>query len=102
MLSICSVGFDAFMLESIVPLLNGKTIVIADGEEQESPKRLAALIRGYAVGILFADPVPPGGFSEGAGVLRSGPSYGRDTLRRRGVSGQPAEEAEKYYGSEAL
>lgn len=55
-LSICSVGFDAFMLESIVPLLNGKTIVIADGEEQESPKRLAALIRGYAVGFCSLTP----------------------------------------------
>jgi amino acid adenylation domain-containing protein/thioester reductase-like protein len=55
-LSVCSVGFDAFMLESIVPLLNGKTIVIADEEEQESPRKLAALIRGFAVGFCSVTP----------------------------------------------
>ena len=55
-LSICNVGFDAFMLESIVALLNGRTIVIAGSEEQESPKRLSALIRGYAVGFCSMTP----------------------------------------------
>lgn len=55
-LSVCSIGFDAFMLESAVALLNGRTIVIPLPGEQESPADLARLIRGYAVGTLSLTP----------------------------------------------
>lgn len=55
-LSLCNVGFDAFVLESAAALLNGKTIVIADQDEQESPNRIAALIKGYAVGFCAMTP----------------------------------------------
>ena len=55
-LSVCNVGFDAFMLESIVPLLNGRTVVLPSDEELESPERLAALIYGYAVGFFSMTP----------------------------------------------
>ncbi|QNM06752.1 amino acid adenylation domain-containing protein [Qiania dongpingensis] len=55
-LSVCNVGFDAFMLESIVALLNGKTIVLPEEEELESPRRLAGLITGYAVGFFSMTP----------------------------------------------
>lgn len=55
-LSLCNVGFDAFVLESSAALINGKTIVIADSDEQESPNRLAALIKGYAVGFCAMTP----------------------------------------------
>ena len=55
-LSVCNVGFDAFMLESIVALLNGRTIVLPGDEELESPDRLAALIYGYAVGFFSMTP----------------------------------------------
>lgn len=55
-LSLCNVGFDAFVLESAAALINGKTIVIADQDEQESPNRLAALIKGYAVGFCAMTP----------------------------------------------
>ncbi|MBQ3065918.1 MAG: amino acid adenylation domain-containing protein, partial [Clostridia bacterium] len=55
-LSVCNVGFDAFMLESIAALLNGKTIVLPDERELESPERLAALVNGYAVGFLSVTP----------------------------------------------
>lgn len=55
-LSICNVGFDAFVLESVVPLMNGKTIVVADEKEVESPKSLAKLISGYAVGFCAMTP----------------------------------------------
>lgn len=55
-LSVCNVGFDAFMLESIVALLNGKTIVLPAEEELESPERLAALISGHAVGFFSMTP----------------------------------------------
>ena len=55
-LSVCNVGFDAFMLESIIALLNGRTIVLPCDEELESPDRLASLIQGYAVGFLSMTP----------------------------------------------
>ena len=55
-LSVCNVGFDAFVLESISALLNGRTIVLPADEELESPDRLAALINGYAVGFLATTP----------------------------------------------
>ena len=55
-LSICNVGFDAFMLESIVPLLNGRTIVLPKEEDTESPERIAGLITGYAVGFMALTP----------------------------------------------
>ena len=55
-LSVCNVGFDAFMLESIVALLNGRTIVLPGDEDLESPERLAALIPGHAVGFVSLPP----------------------------------------------
>lgn len=55
-LSVCNVGFDAFMIESIVALLNGRTVVLPEDAQQESPRRLAELIRGYAVGFLSITP----------------------------------------------
>ena len=55
-LSVCNVGFDAFMLESIVALLNGRTVVLPGEEELESPERLAALINGHAVGFFSMTP----------------------------------------------
>lgn len=55
-LSVCNTGFDAFMLESIVALLNGRTIVFPGREELESPSCLASLIKGYRVGSMFLTP----------------------------------------------
>ena len=55
-LSVCNVGFDAFMLESMVALLNGRTIVLPAEEDLESPDRLAALIGGHAVGFVAMTP----------------------------------------------
>ena len=55
-LSVSNVGFDAFVLESIAALLNGKTIVLPTDEDLESPDRLAALITGHAVGFLATTP----------------------------------------------
>ena len=55
-LSVCNVGFDAFMLESIVALLNGKTIVFPEESDLEFPERLAALMNGYAVGFFSMTP----------------------------------------------
>ena len=55
-LSLCSTGFDVFVLESMAALFTGQTIVLPEDGEQEDPARLAALIRGYAVGFLAATP----------------------------------------------
>ncbi|MBC8569283.1 amino acid adenylation domain-containing protein [Oscillospiraceae bacterium NSJ-54] len=55
-LSVCSIGFDAFLLESAVALLNARTIVLPSDEDLESPAALAGLITGYAVGFLSLTP----------------------------------------------
>ena len=55
-LSVCNVGFDAFMLESIVALLNGKTIVLPSESDLDDPERLASLMNGYAVGFFSITP----------------------------------------------
>lgn len=55
-LSVCNVGFDAFMLESIVALLNGRTIVLPADADLESPEKLASLINGHAVGYFSMTP----------------------------------------------
>ncbi len=55
-LSLCSISFDAFLLESAVSLLNGRTIVLPAEGEQEDPVRLGELIRRYAVGFLATTP----------------------------------------------
>ncbi len=70
-LSVCNVGFDAFMLESIVALLNGRTIVLPDEEDLESPKRLAALIGNYGVGFLSLTPSRLSAFLRHEGFARA-------------------------------
>ena len=70
-LSVCNVGFDAFMLESIVALLNGRTIVLPGEEELESPDRLASLIHGYAVGFLSTTPSRLSAFLQSSAFCRA-------------------------------
>lgn len=55
-LSVCNVGFDAFLLESVLALLNGKTIVIASEEEMNHPVHIGNLIRSYDVGFMALTP----------------------------------------------
>lgn len=55
-LSVCSIGFDAFLLESACAMLNGCTVLLPRDEELESPQALAQLIRGYGVGFLSTTP----------------------------------------------
>ncbi len=55
-LSLCNISFDAFLLESIVSLLNGQTIVLPTEEAQEDPAQIAALIQSYGVGFLAVTP----------------------------------------------
>ncbi|HPE94970.1 MAG TPA: amino acid adenylation domain-containing protein, partial [Bacillota bacterium] len=53
-LSLCSIGFDVFVLESIVSLLNAKTVVLADAAND--PAELASLIRGFSAGFMAITP----------------------------------------------
>ena len=55
-LSVCSVGFDAFLLESVCALLNGRTILLPEDGQLESPRQLAGLIRGFGVGSMSITP----------------------------------------------
>lgn len=55
-LSLCNLGFDVFLLESMAALLNGRTIVLPREEDLERPQRLAELITGFAVGTMALTP----------------------------------------------
>ncbi len=55
-LSVCNVGFDAFMLESIAALLNGKTIVFPQEEAVNSPDELAKIIQENRIGTICMTP----------------------------------------------
>ncbi|WP_249317266.1 non-ribosomal peptide synthetase [Gehongia tenuis] len=55
-LSLCNIGFDVFILESMVSLLNGQTIVLPEKEDEHRPAGLARLIRDYGVGFLALTP----------------------------------------------
>lgn len=55
-LSICSIGFDAFLLESAAALFNGQTVLLPEANETEQPDRIADLIRGYGVGFISTTP----------------------------------------------
>ena len=57
-LSVCNVGFDAFVLESAAAMLDGRTVVLPREEEEESPQKLADLIRSFGVGFLSLTPSP--------------------------------------------
>ena len=43
MLALTTISFDIFVLENLVPLLNGQTVVIASEQQQKDPVLLAAL-----------------------------------------------------------
>ena len=55
-LSLCNVSFDAFLLESACAMLNGRTVLLPQDEELESPKALAQLITGFRAGFLSTTP----------------------------------------------
>lgn len=55
-LSLCNVGFDAFLLESVVALMCGRTVLLAEEPQQENPAELARLIWEYGVGFLSTTP----------------------------------------------
>lgn len=55
-LSLTTSSFDIFVLESIVPLLNGQKIVLASAEEQKDTKALYKLIKGQKTDSIQITP----------------------------------------------
>lgn len=55
-LSVCSIGFDAFIIESAAALLEGRTVVMATENQSQQPGALADLICGYGVGFISLTP----------------------------------------------
>lgn len=55
-LSLCNIGFDAFLLESAIALLCGRTVLLTSPRQQENPAELARLILDYGVGFLSTTP----------------------------------------------
>ena len=108
-LSVCSTGFDAFLLESVCAMLNGRTILLPQDEELESPQALAQLIRGYGVGFLSTTPsrmsafLKDEAFCQAMGGMESivcgGEAFPSDLLQRLRL-GTPARIYNQYGPSE--
>ncbi|WP_051775961.1 non-ribosomal peptide synthetase [Paenibacillus tyrfis] len=55
-LSLTTVSFDIFVLETLLPLMLGCTVVMATREEQIEPERLAELCREHRIELLQTTP----------------------------------------------
>lgn len=55
-LSTATVSFDMFLAENFVPLLNGKTIILANEDEQKIPNFTAKLIKENNVDFIISTP----------------------------------------------
>ncbi|HWQ75836.1 MAG TPA: amino acid adenylation domain-containing protein [Syntrophomonas sp.] len=56
MLSVTTICFDIFVFESLLPLVKGLTVVIADEEQQLNPRELKELIESQQVNIIQTTP----------------------------------------------
>ncbi len=55
-LSTSTVAFDMFMVENFVSILSGKTVVLADEEEQKIPALTSKLITKYNIDFIVSTP----------------------------------------------
>ena len=55
-LSTSTVAFDMFIVENFVSLLSGKTIILANEEEQKVPAFMSELIKKYNVDFILSTP----------------------------------------------
>ncbi len=55
-LSLTNTSFDAFMIESMSALLNGRTIILPEEGTEENPSAMAHYIQEYAVGLITMTP----------------------------------------------
>ena len=55
-LSTSTVAFDMFIVENFVSILDGKTVILADEEEQKIPNLTSKLIKKYDVDFILSTP----------------------------------------------
>ena len=55
-LSTSTVAFDMFIVENFVSILDGKTVVLADEEEQKIPVFTSKLVTDYNVDFILSTP----------------------------------------------
>lgn len=55
-LALTTISFDIFVLEALLPLTRGLTVVMADEEMQKNPRLLADFIRHHDIDMLQATP----------------------------------------------
>lgn len=55
-LSTSAVSFDMFIVENFTPLLSGKTVILANEDEQKIPIFLSKLIKKYNVDFILSTP----------------------------------------------
>lgn len=56
MLNITTISFDIFLMETIFPLTQGMTVVIADEQEQMTPEKLAGLLNRQKIDVMQTTP----------------------------------------------
>ncbi|WP_152526757.1 non-ribosomal peptide synthetase, partial [Paenibacillus polymyxa] len=56
MLSLTTISFDIFVLETILPLLGGMTVVLGDSQHQVNPQALGELITQHSIEMLQMTP----------------------------------------------
>ncbi|MEP9392468.1 MULTISPECIES: amino acid adenylation domain-containing protein [Gordonia] len=55
-LSVTTISFDIAILETLVPLAAGATVILATNDDVHDPARLAALIRTHRIDVMQATP----------------------------------------------
>lgn len=55
-ISISTVAFDMFIVETFVPLLSGKTMILSNSEEQKIPTSISHLITKHQVDFILTTP----------------------------------------------
>ncbi len=55
-ISVSTISFDMFMVETFIPLLSGKTMVLTNEEEQKIPVTMAEVIKKYNIDFLLTTP----------------------------------------------
>ena len=55
-ISISTIAFDMFMVETFVPLLSGKTLILTNEEEQKIPMIMAKVIEKYHIDFILTTP----------------------------------------------
>jgi len=70
-LSLCNVSFDAFVLETLVSLLNDQTIVLAEDDKVNNTNYLISLINDHAVGVLAMTPSRLSAYMQNTNFLKT-------------------------------